>query len=238
MKIIILSSTDYKEKDRIYNAISEKEYFSFRVKGGIDTKSKFIWLNNQFTVAEVEFVEDGRYKYPILKDGHLIFSPMSGKDSVDYLFVINALADIVKHMLQDEEKAKIYQDIIDVLEALKNGKDTLTLTLIFLARVMKIAGMEFEVNKCVFCGTTHDIVTFSFADGGFVCRNCYDPNMGKDLSLEQMHLLRYVFLAPNYSCKGIEKFTNEDKKKLLSAFNNYISDELGVSLLSINFLIN
>ena len=39
MKVIILSKTPYKEKDVIFNAISEDKYFSFRARGVIDNKS-------------------------------------------------------------------------------------------------------------------------------------------------------------------------------------------------------
>ena len=67
MKVIILNKANYKEKDCIYDAISENEYFSFQAKRAQDSKSPYVWLNNPLTVADIELFEDGRYKHKLLK---------------------------------------------------------------------------------------------------------------------------------------------------------------------------
>ena len=238
MKIIVLHSTDYKENDKIYSAITEDGFISFTVKGARTPKSKFIWLNNPLTVADIELNNDGRYKYQYLLDAKPLSSPLIKKESTTHLFFMPVITDVLEHMLQDDEKHKLFNDVIEALEALKKEKDPYTVALIFIARAMKVAGLELEINKCVYCGTTHDIVAFSFADGGFVCRNCYKEDMPRDLSPDQMRLIRYVFRSPDYSCLGSEKYAVSDKKMLLSAFQNYIVNVLGVNLDSINFIIN
>ena len=238
MKLIVLSNTNYKEKDKIYSAITENDYLSFRVMGANDIKSKFSWLNNSLTIADVELNNDGRYKYQTLKDAKLIASPMIQKKSIDYMFALGVITEVAQRMLQDEEKYKLFHDIEESLNALKNERDSYTVLLIFLARAMKHAGAELEVNKCVYCGTTHDIVAFSFAEGGFICRNCCHSEIANDLSVDQMKLLRYVSLSPNYSCVGSDKYSEPDKKALLAAFYHFINECLGTNLTSINFLIN
>ena len=238
MKIIVLSSSDYKETDKIYSAITEDGYISFTVRGARSAKSKFIWLNNPLTIADIELNNDGRYKYQYLLDAKPLYSPLSNKDSPFYLFFISVITDVIQHMFQDDEKHKMFNDVIGALTALKSEKDPYTVALIFIAKAMKVAGLELEVNKCVYCGTTHDIVAFSFADGGFVCRNCHKDGTPRDLSPEQMRLMRYVSLSPDYSCRGSERYDDSDKKFLLSAFQNYIANVLGVNLDTINFIIN
>lgn len=100
----------------------------------------------------------------------------------------------------------------------------------YFALLFKISGYEFEVNKCVFCGSKNDITTFSFKDGGFVCRNCLQIDTEKDLNKEQMLLLRNAFLFTenidliNIAC------TKESALVVLNKFKEFIIDSYGVKL--------
>ena len=236
MKVITLASTKYKEKDCIIDAISEESAISFKARGAQDSKSPFVWLNNILTVADVEFAE-GRYKYPVLKSATLISSSITGSNELNYLYVISALAEITKKVLNDEERHCSYNDLLNAVSALKKGKDYLMVVLIYLARCLKYAGIQLEVDKCVFSGSTSDIVAFSFADGGFVSRNYVTEDMPLDLSGQQMKLIRYCFKAPDYSCERIEKYSADDKKVILNKFNEFIDEFIGVKITSINYLI-
>ncbi len=235
MKIIILSNTKYKENDVIYDAISEDGVVSFKAYRGQDNKSEAVWLNNVLTVADVEFA-DRRYKYPTLKEAKLISSSISGNDPLEYLVSLNVIAEMVNKMFPSEERHVAFKELEEVLAALKNTKDYLLVNLIFMARAIKLSGAELEVDKCVFCGTTHDIVAFSFDDGGFVCRKCVMDSHPANLTPNQMRLIRYIFKSPDYSLRKSEQYTKEDKVALMKALVEYISDYLGVLLTTPNNL--
>lgn len=237
MKIIILSKTNYKEKDCIYNALSENEFFSFQAKGAQDNKSPFVWLNNQLTVADIELMEDGRYKHKLLKTASLVATPFESGSSFEHLVTISALAEITKSVLLDEEKPLLFADLLEAMEALKTGKDPLMILLIFIARALRKAGTELEVDKCVSCGTTHDIVAFSFSDGGFLCRNCINQETKFDLLPKQMKLVRYAFKAKDYSCYKSEEYESTDKIYVINKFKEFIDEYLGVNLTSLNLLL-
>lgn len=237
MKVIILSKTNYKEKDCIYNAISENEYFSFQAKGAQDNKSPFVWLNNPMTVADIELVEDGRYKHQLLKTASLVSTPFDGNEDLNYLFAVNALAGLAKDVLTDEEKHLVFSDLLEAMQALKNKKDHYMVILIFIARLLKKSGTELEVDQCVFCGKTSDIVAFSFSDGGFVCRNCLKDDIKRDLSPTQMRLVRYIFKIRDYSCEKSEVFEKADKVFVLNKFKEFIDEFLGADVKSLNTLL-
>ena len=238
MKVIVLSKTNYKEKDIICDAISEEGELSFKLIHAQDNKSPYLFMNNPLTIAEVEF-GDKKYKYPPVKEARLISSPLTGNESLDYLFSLSVITEAAKNILQENERHLLFKDIEQVIEALKSGKDTLLVVLIYLARCIKLAGADLEVDKCVFCGSTQDIVAFSFADGGFVCRNCFEEAMAeKDLKPNQMKLLRYIFRSPDYSCRKSEQFSKDDKTVVLKHLKEYVDNGLGVYLNSINSLIN
>ena len=236
MKVIILSKSNYKEKDCIYSAISYEGYLSFLAKGAQDPKSKYVWLNNQFTIAEVEFLADGRYKHKVINSAVLISSPLVGL-SYEYLVATNVLLELARNVLEDDEKHLLFNDIELALNAFRNEKDRLMTILVFMAKLIKLSGTEFEVEKCVICGSKQNIKAFSFDEGGFVCGNCLNDEIKKDLNAKQMLLIRYIFKAKDYSLPGSEEYSDTDKKVILMKLTDFIDNYLGVKLNSIETLL-
>ncbi len=238
MKVIVLTNSKYKENDIIFNAISEEGECSFKVCGGQSSKSPYVWLNNPLTIAEVEFGGDRRFKYPTLKEAKLISSSLTLDNDLNYLCTIAVINELVNKCFAEGERHILFKDIEESLTALKNNKDKLMVILILLARVAKYTGSELEVDKCVFCGSTKDIIAFSFPDGGFVCKNCFENSMATtDLTPNQMLLIRYIFKSPNYECRGSDRYTDEDKKVILKCLREYLFDDIGVRLESITALL-
>ncbi len=238
MKVIILSKSSYKEKDCIYNAISQEEFISFMAKGAQDPKSKYVWLNNPLTIADVEFLADGRYKHKVVNNATLVSSPMLGTTDYDYLISIGVLTEATRSILPDEEKHLAFNECEAALNALRSGKDHYMVVLVYLAKLIKFSGAELEVEHCIHCGTKNNIVAFSFEDGGFICENCQSEETVKDLTGTQMKLVRYIFRAKDYSLPKIELFSDNDKKKILTKLKEFVDDIVGVRLNSLDTLIS
>ena len=237
MKIIVLGNSKYKESDYIFNAISEEGSFSFKVCGGQTSKSPYQWLNNPLTIADIE-LGDKRYKHPTLKEAKLISSPMTGEDSLAYLYSLSLINEVANKVFPEQERYLLFKDIEQSLTALKEKKDYAMVILILLAHAATLAGAELEVNQCVFCGTKERIVAFSFADGGFVCRDCLEESGAvTDLTSNQMYLIRYIFKSPNYQCVGSERFSSDDKNEVLKHLREYFKDYLGIYLETIGALL-
>ena len=98
MKLIILSITQYKEKDGIITAISENETVTFKVNRLLDPKSSGHILNTPLIEADVTFSENN-HKYQTFKNGGVSFSPYSA--SILYenvgLTIISSSADLMKY---------------------------------------------------------------------------------------------------------------------------------------------
>lgn len=230
MKIIVLSITPYKEKDGIIDAISENGDISFLARGIYDPKNKNAALNNPLVIADVDF-SDGKYKYPFLKSSSIIENPMKLNNDLAYLGALLFIAETTKTLLQDEEKELIFNSLVDAIISLKKAKQPWEILLAYTAKLLSIGGYEFEVNHCVFCGSKKDIVTFSFRDGGFVCKNCIAEDTERDLNKEQMLLIRSAFNVSdikniNYNC------SKEDALVVLHKFIEFIAESYGVRLKS------
>lgn len=228
MKIIVISITPYKEKDGIVDAISENGSLTFLARGILDPKSKNAGLNTNLVVADIELSE-GKYKYPLLTSVSILESPMKLKTDYYYLGTLMVINEVTKLLIQDEEKASIYPSLLEALSSLKVAKDPWIILLIYLTRVFKYTGYEFEVNRCVFCGNTKRIKTFSFADGGFVCEECLDKNTERDLTNEQMLLLREAVNAKSFSL--ISPYATKDNSLVIfTKFVEFIADAYGIHL--------
>lgn len=239
MKIIVISKTDYRENDVIINAISENEELSFLVRGLRNPKSPFKWLNTPLTCADVEFVEPNTYKHPVLKRASLISSPLSKDLSLDKMLCLSLVSEASIKMLDEDERPELYPSLISFANMLGTvDANPHLLALVFLAKTMKIAGFLPEINECVKCGTKEDIIAFSFNDGGLVCRKCADENTKKDLTPNQMKLLRVVFLAPNFAFTVNDALSKDDMVVLLLKFKEFINDTIGVELENISLLCN
>ena len=128
----------------------------------------------------------------------------------------------------------MFSSIIQVEEFLKNNGGIYSAILIYIAKVLKIAGYEFEINRCVFCNTKKDIVSFSFMDGGFVCRKCASEGVAQDLTVSQMMMVREIFGATEFH--NISSLNEEDGLLILRKFNEFVFENFGFSLLSIALL--
>jgi len=240
MKVIVLTINPYKEKDAIINAISEEGFITFSARGILNPTSKNAGLNNILTVADVTF-SPTKSKYNILKESEILLTPYKVKEEYDYLTSLMLLDEVTNSLLQDEEKHKVFNHLIEAIEMLKEGKENpLLIDLIYLARILKIAGYEFEVNKCLYCQGSKSIVAFNFSEGGFICKNCFDQEHSNDLeSVDQMLLMRFIcnFNRENSKADSL-KFKESDLKFLLNKFYEFIVDGIGTKIKSISLLNN
>ncbi len=236
MKIIILSITQYKEKDGIVDSITEQGSLTFLAKSIFDPKSKNACLNTVLTIADIE-LQEGNYKYPVLKSINNVANPMLCNNSLDYLSSLMIMGEASKCLLQDEEKLQIYQTLFDAVTIIKTSDKPLLVAASVISKILKNAGYEFEVNRCVFCGAKKGISSFSFDDGGFVCKECEDEFTKHDLTVEQMFLIRDLFNNVQITINSAY-YSMNNINVILSKFNDFIKDTIGFSLKSFSLLNN
>ena len=228
MKIVVLSITPYKEKDAIIDAVNEQGEMTFLAKGILDPKNKNSALNNLLAVADIE-LNEGNYKHPVLKSASIIENPMKVTNDYYYLCSLMLMAEVTKSLVQDDEKERIFNSLMSAVICMKTAESPWPILLSYFAKVFKETGYEFEVNHCVFCGSKQGILTFSFNDGGFICQNCLEPDMERDLTKEQMLIIRSSFLVPDIARATFE-VSKEDALVVLNKFFEFIKDSYGVTL--------
>ena len=234
MKIIILSINQYKEKDAIISSMSSTGKLTFIVKALYDPKSRNSQLNSPLTIIDAEFVE-GEYQYPVLKRFMVVSSPMKNSNDYEYLSSILILGEISNKLVQEEDYSSIYEWLYNGLEKLDKTKTYYSVLLIYIANVLKVSGYEFEVNKCVMCGSKKSIAAFSFDDGGFLCTSCLNEDVKSHLNKKEMILIREIFNTTSYNINE-EICKKDDAISLLFKFYTFISDSFSTKINNILML--
>ena len=236
MKIIVLSISSYKEKDAVISAISEDQFITFLVRGINNPKSKNIAINNPLTIADIELM-DGNFKYPVLKSSKQLFTPMRIDMDSKYLGSLLFINEVVNYLFPDEDKPKMFKTVEDSVTALKKSKDWLMVLLLFMAQVIRLGGFELEVNQCVNCGSKKNIVAFSFDEGGFICQNCFDESLGRDLNKDQMILLRKVCNARDMHLLD-SGYNHEEALFLFEKFIHFMEEAFGYHFKNLRLLLD
>lgn len=237
MKAIILSLTPYKEKDSIVNALSEERCFSFLARGILNPKNKNATINNPMTIIDLELSDRQNLKYPVMSGSSVLFSPLQIMDKLEKLLTIQLLGETINKCLSDEDKPKIYKTTLETIEFLKKEDDYWTAIFYFIAKTLVIAGYGFEVDRCLSCGSKKDIVTFSFSEGGFICRECASGKFESEFTKEEMFYLRNIFKSSSLSKLNGSEVEESSKLKIFRILLTFIFDNLGVTLKSGNLLL-
>lgn len=233
MKVIILSITPYKEKDAIVNAINEEGVLSFTAHGVLDIASKNQLVNTPLNVLDIE-LRNTRGKYPSLKSCSLIESPLKNGETLESMAAIQFIIECTNKLLNEGEKHLVFDFIIQAVKFLKANGSIYSAMLIYIGKVLKIAGYDFEINHCMFCGSKKDMVAFSFMDGGYVCRKCATNETPLDLSNEQMLLVRQIFGATSFY--DIPNLFEENAIVLLRKFKEFVLENFNSNLVSVSLL--
>ena len=237
MKIIVLSLTNYKEKDVIVNAISNDEYLTFNAHGILSPTNKNSSINNLLAIADVELTKSQKSNKYSLKECSVINLPFNLNNDINYMVTVNLLAEATYKMLDDEEKHLAFPFLETAILSLKKSKYPLLIAISYLAKMMKLAGYSFEINKCVKCGSKKNIVSFSFEEGGYVCKNCLDESDRCDLTIDQLALIRTLAGSPDFNFNDVN-YNEDSAKMLLDKFVKFILDVGGAELESQKLIIN
>lgn len=233
MKIIILSISPYKEKDIIVNAISEIGLITFKANGVLSPNHPNAAINNELTIVDVVLNESKNHKYT-LKECSIILSPLMFAINYETITIVNAIKEATIKMLDDEEKPQAYHYLETALYRLKEGERGLIIFLSYLIKLMKIVGLELEINHCVRCDGKKDIKGFSLIEGGFICSNCHQDD-NYDFTGNTMMIYRLIAGSRDMHFKDLN-VSDDELKVMLNKTLEFISDSHGVNIASIKLI--
>lgn len=95
---------------------------------------------------------------------------MSDIEKTGYAALIVELTD---RLTEDGQPfPALYRLLRDTLLLIEKGTDPAVLAAIFSIKMMKVAGIDPEVDHCIRCGERTTPFKFSISGGGFLCKKC------------------------------------------------------------------
>jgi len=230
---IIIKVSPYKEKSAIISALGDSETISFLAKRVLDNKSPYYFLNNPFVVVDLSFSDTKNYQYKVLSEAKLIFSPLNLNFKIEDTLSLMCLNELINKLVPDSDKPALFNDLYSCLQEIKKeGTNHYNTIFYFLAKVLTNQGYSFEVNECIHCGKKKEIVSFSFLDGGYVCRDCLENGLIETTySIVELKFIRNIFLANKVEDINLS-LTKDEYHHLIKYFSLFIKENFGCSLAS------
>lgn len=227
--VIHLSS--YRENDAMVNVLTKNGIVSFLGRGILKPGSKNAGACQLLSLSR--FSLSGNDGGGTLAEA-ICLSPVNGKDSLANLASFSFLAELTAKTVQSEEASEVYPWLEGVLNAIAQGFDPLTASLLYFAHVLVIEGYGLNVDACVYCGEKNGIVGLSYSDGGFVCKNDLADDSQK-ISPRKLKIMRYIFRCGLVDIPRVA-FEKEETKDIFKELGLYFSDLTGVTLRSLSIL--
>ncbi|WP_010632210.1 DNA repair protein RecO [Sporolactobacillus vineae] len=97
-------------------------------------------------------------------------SIFSDLDKTAYAALIVELLDRLTE--ENQPSPALFRLLRETLLLIEKGTDASVMAAIFAVKMMRIAGIDPQVDQCIHCGNQEGPFSFSVAGGGFLCRNC------------------------------------------------------------------
>ncbi len=239
MDLVILSISQYKEKDAVITAISERETITFLAKGVFNEKKvENTVLNTPGLEIDASFLDNKQYKHLVLKDYTIINTPLNSEYSLSTLLTLSFLTEVTTKLLPSEEMYILFNPLMECLSLIKENVDYNLLSLVYLLVALRYAGYSFEVNECINCHSKEGIIDFSFDEGGLLCKNCIGKGYKREFNSDDIKIIRFIINRLDKISDIVTEgyFDKEIIEKILNRAIIFTSDSLGVSINSVKMM--
>lgn len=232
-EVIVLRQRDFRENDAIVNVLSKDfGHLSFIARGIKKINSKNANSCNIFNISRFYFnyKENGLLNLRIAEN---IESFVSIRNDLLKQTIAGIMVEVMDSM--NTENIDICYDLLKKsLYNLSSSDNSIAVLGLFFAKCNDINGISPDFDHCVKCGTTEGIVSISPHNGGFICKNCFDPKYDKRRSKTVLKSARLFSKANIDQFEIIEKLHFEyiDIKDTIDIFTEYS----GVDLKGVEFL--
>ncbi len=232
-KGLVLRLSEYKEADGMVNAIFEDGYFSFSAKGVRKLTSKNSASVQPFSYSEFSLMASSSGGLS-LKSGSLVEN-FQIEGGIEAMTVLSFMQELTLKVVQEDEASSAFPYLLKACQCLKDGKDPLTIGLLYFAKVLVGGGYGLDVDECVLCHKKKGIVALSYEEGGFLCDDHFDPERHEKTSLERLKIARYIFRCKESDFPRIE-FAKKDTITLLKELGAYLENLTGCRLKSLSMI--
>ncbi|WP_347549553.1 DNA repair protein RecO [Pseudalkalibacillus hwajinpoensis] len=233
---IVIRTVDYGETNKIITLYTrETGKVGVMARGAKKPKSRLSAVSQLFVYGQYLY----RHTSGLggLNQGEIIDSFRSIRNDL-FLTSYAAYAAELVDKLTEEQKSNpyLFEMLYQVLHALDEEKDPEVVLFIFELKMLRVAGITPQLDRCVNCGLADGKFHFSINEGGLLCHRC--------LSVDPYHIpmtkraaeLLHLFVHIDLRRLGNISLKEESKKEIRKILNMYFEAYSGLNLKSKRFL--
>ena len=232
---IILYETPFQESSKIIQVLT-KEYglIGILCRGVLKPKSKLRAKLNKFSRVNFNLIYREN-KLGILVSADIIDNYSCLRSDIVLISYLTYLCELTYQVAKQTNSLKLYNNLTIALEKINNGLDPLVITNMLEIKYLDYLGIKLELDKCVVCHSSNNILTLNSELGGVICQNCYID--GPIVNKKTLNMIkRYYYF-------NLENITNinvsaEVKKDINNFLTNYYEKYTGLYTKSKHFLNN
>ena len=230
---IILSETPYKETSKILNVYTKKYgLIGMIAKGAKSLKSPLRALTNKYTYGNF-YIYYKKDKLSLLTQVDIINAFSNIRNDITLISYMAYICDLTYQVLKENEESDVFDILINSLNKINDGLDPLIITNIIELKYLDYLGVSLNLDKCVKCSSTKDIVTIDGDVGGYICKNCLTNE--KIVNPKTIKMLRIYYYVDISSITSIN--VSKDVKNEINLFlDRYYDRYTGLYLNTKDFL--
>ncbi|MDE5540190.1 MAG: DNA repair protein RecO [Bacilli bacterium] len=228
---IIIKETPYGETSKIINVYTEEGIIGVMCKGAKSLKSPFRATTLKFTYGSFNIYYKEN-KLSTLVSVDVIDSLSTIKNDIILLGYLNYLTELTEQVIR-QTLDNIYDDYLTTILKINEGLDPLIMCNILEIKYLDHLGVGLNLDACIGCGSTVNILTIDGDRGGYVCSKCYQgEHIVEPKTIELLRMYYYVDI------KSISKLkiSNTVKEEINTFLNTYYDRYTGLYLKSKKFL--
>ena len=230
---VIVRTTSYGETSLVLEIFTkEKGLIGVMAKGVKSLKSKLRASTMKFTYGFF-YVYYKEGKLSILKDVDVINPLQVIHQDITLIGYLNYIVELSVQVFKESENSDIFPLMMATILKMNEGYDSLILVNILETKCLPYLGVGLNLDGCMRCGSTHNIVTIDGDVGGLICKNCYqNEKLVKTKSIQLLRIYEKISISSISKLDIKEENTKEIKKFLNTYYNRYT----GMYLQSKDFL--
>lgn len=229
----ILNETPYGETSKIINVLTKEHgLIGIMCKGAKSMKSKLRSCTISFTygVFNLYYKED---KLSTLVSVDIINPLKNTRSDLTKISYVTYLSELTNQVVKQTSANEIYDDFINIILKIEEGLDPVILTNILELKYLPLLGVGLNLDSCIKCGNTTEIVTIDASYGGLICKHCYTNEIIVDSKI--IKLLRMYYFVDIKSIKTIN--VKDEYKDVINKFiRDYYDSFTGIYVHSKKFL--
>ena len=228
---IIIKEIPYGETSKIIHVYTKDDIIGIMCKEAKTLKSPFRATTLKFTYGRFNiYYKENKLSTLTSVD---IINPLSViKNDIILLSYLNYLVELTEQVIKQTTE-NTYQDFITTILKINDGLDPIIMCNILEIKYLDYLGVGLNLDACIGCGSTTNIITIDGDRGGFICQKCYqDEIIVEPKTIELLRMYYYVEIKSISKLKISEKVRDEINRFLDTYYDRYT----GLYLKSKNYL--